>query len=195
LPAAPQGRRNVTDLESRSVKTPRGFIQGYNAHAVATEDHIIIATEVTNRSADGGMLAPMIDAARRQLTDGGLQQPATALADAGYWSTGDIENLTGRGVTVLVPPDGHAHTGPPRPNRRGAVAAAMREQLTSDAGRALYRRRQTIIEPIFGHTKFNRRLERFRRRGLAACRAEWRLIAATHNLFKLWRATTAPATT
>ena len=61
----------------------------------------------------------------------------------------------------------------------------------TDDGRALYRRRQTIIEPIFGHTKHNRRVDRFQRRGLAACRAEWRLIAATHNLLKLHK--TAPA--
>jgi hypothetical protein len=31
-------------------------------------------------------------------------------------------------------------------------------------------------------------MSRFQRRGLAACRAEWKLIAATHNLLKLWRA-------
>jgi hypothetical protein len=31
------------------------------------------------------------------------------------------------------------------------------------------------------------------RRGLAACRTEWRLITATHNLLKLWTATPATA--
>ena len=189
----PPGRVNLTDRDSRPVKTPRGFIQGYNAHAVATEDQIVIATEVTNRSADGGMLAPMIAAARAQLTEAGVAAPTAALADAGYWSASQITELMDSGLTVLVPPDGHTRTGPPATNTRGALAAQMRTRLTSEQGRALYRRRQTIIEPIFGHTKFNRRAERFRRRGLAACRAEWRLITATHNLLKLWRATTAPA--
>jgi hypothetical protein len=51
-----------------------------------------------------------------------------------------------------------------------------------------------MIEPVFGQAKFNRRAERFRRRGLATCQTEWRLITATHNLLKLWRATTAIAT-
>lgn len=194
LPDLPSGRRNVTDLESRSVKTPRGFIQGYNAHAVATEDQIIVATQVTNRSADGGMLAPMIDAARAQLTAVDAPQPTTALADAGYWHRTQIQRLLDDGLTVLVPPDGHARTGPPATNKRGALATQMRERLGSDDGRKLYRRRQAIIEPVFGHTKFNRRLDRFRRRGLAACRAEWRLITATHNLVKLWQATNATAT-
>jgi Transposase DDE domain len=39
-----------------------------------------------------------------------------------------------------------------------------------------------MIEPVFGQMKFNRRIDRFRRRGRAAVRAEWRLITATHNL-------------
>ena len=80
----PPGRVNLTDRESRPVKTPRGFIQGYNAHAVATEDQIVIAAELTNRSADGGMLEPMLGAARAQLVAAGVTEPPmTALADAG----------------------------------------------------------------------------------------------------------------
>jgi len=45
-----------------------------------------------------------------------------------------------------------------------------------------------MIEPVFANTKFNRRITRCHRRGLPACRSEWRLIAATHNLLKLYRA-------
>jgi len=48
-----------------------------------------------------------------------------------------------------------------------------------------YRKRQGMIEPVFANTKFNRRIDRFLRRGRAACRSEWRLITATHNLLKL----------
>jgi Transposase DDE domain len=44
-----------------------------------------------------------------------------------------------------------------------------------------------MIEPVFGHTKFNRWFERFRRRGRSAARSEWRVITATHNLLKLHR--------
>jgi transposase len=194
LADVPPGRRNITDPDSRPVKTPRGFIQGYNAHAVCSQDQIVLAAELTNRSADGGMLEPMISAARRAVAaSGAAQPPETALADAGYWNSGQIERLTAAGLRVLVPPDGHARTGPPATNKRGGLAARMRALLASDDGGDLYRRRQTMIEPIFGDTKFNRRAERFRRRGLACCRAEWRLLCTTHNLLKLWRHTTAPA--
>ena len=50
-----------------------------------------------------------------------------------------------------------------------------------------------MIEPVFAQTKFNRRADRFQRRGRAACRSEWRLITATHNLLKLHRHQTAAA--
>ncbi len=189
MPASPQGRLNLTDRDSRPQKTPRGFIQGYNAQAVATDDQIVVAADVITRSADGGQLAPMITAAAGELAAAGADGPQVVLADAGYWSAPDIRTLTGHGLTVLVPPDAHTATAPNR-SRAGGLYDQMRERLGSDDGRQLYRRRQVTIEPIFGHTKHNRRLDRFRRRGLAACRAEWRLITATHNLLKLY--TTAP---
>ena len=69
----------------------------------------------------------------------------------------------------------------------------MRRVLDTDAGGALYAKRQTMIEPIFADTKFNRRIDRFLRRGRSAARSEWRLTNAAHNLLKLWRHTTAPA--
>jgi hypothetical protein len=58
----------------------------------------------------------------------------------------------------------------------------MRDELVSNDGHELYRHRAQIIEPVFAQTKILRRADRFQRRGLRACRAEWRLIAATHNL-------------
>jgi transposase len=186
---SPQGRMNLTDLDSRPMKTPRGFIQGYNAQAVATEDQIVVCADVITRSADGGQLGPMITTARQELAAAGSPDgPEIVLADAGYWSAPDIRKLTGQGMTVLVPPDAHTRTAP-NPSRTGGLYDEMRKRLDDEQGRALYRRRQTAIEPVFGQTKFNRRAERFRRRGLAACRAEWRLITATHNLLKLWTAT------
>jgi hypothetical protein len=51
-----------------------------------------------------------------------------------------------------------------------------------------------MIEPVFAQIKANRRIDRFKRRGRAAARSEWRLIAATHNLLKLYRHSLAAAT-
>jgi hypothetical protein len=70
----------------------------------------------------------------------------------------------------------------------------MRRVLASHEGRALYRRRQITIEPVFGQIKSNRAIKRFQRRGRAARRSERRLIAATHNLLKLHNHRRAPIT-
>jgi transposase len=178
---------NLTDPDSRPVKTPRGFIQGYNAQAVAADGQIIVAADVVTGSRDQGRLEPMITAARAELTTAGCDGPEVVLADAGYWAAAQITALEADGIRVLVPPDAQARTTP-NPKRRGGLYDEMRQRLHSDGGAALYGRRMTMIEPIFGQTKANRRADRFQRRGLAAVRSEWRLLAATHNLLKLWRA-------
>ncbi len=67
------------------------------------------------------------------------------------------------------------------------VRKRMEEKLVDPDNQALYRKRQTSIEPVFGNIKANRGYRRFVRRGLEAANSEWRLICATHNLMKLWR--------
>ncbi len=132
-----------------------------------------------------GHLEPIVDAAQRELEQAGVSDtPAVLLADAGYWHQRQMENIIDRGIQVLIPPDAGKRKGT-RPGWDGGAYAHMRRVLQTDFGRALYRRRQAMIEPVFGHTKFNRRIDRFQRRGRSAARAEWRLITATHNLLKL----------
>ena len=92
-----------------------------------------------------------------------------------------MEKVINHGIQVLIPPDAGKRKGT-RPGWDGGAYAHMRRVLSTEHGRALYRKRQAMIEPVFRQTKFNRGIDRFQRRGLGACRAEWRLIAATHNL-------------
>jgi len=186
-PATPAGKINTTDPDSRNVKTLRGWVQGYNAQAVTTERQIVIAAELTNSSADFGQLGPLVDAARRELRAAGIEQPPNVvLADAGYWHQVQMQALAADGLTVLIPPDAKKRQGS-RPGWNGGLYAFMRRALATPAGAALYRRRSSMIEPAFADTKFNRKIDRFLRRGRAACRSEWRLINATHNLRKLHR--------
>jgi len=69
---------------------------------------------------------------------------------------------------------------------KAEVRRQMEQRLRSDAGKQLYKKRSATVEPVFGQIKTNRGIDRFQRRGLAACRSEWKLIAATHNILKLW---------
>lgn len=186
-------RINTTDPDSKPVKTARGFIQGYTAQAVAAEGQVIVAAEVITGGNERHRLAPMAAAAEAELEQAGIsERPALALADAGYWNSPQIEALEAEGMTVLVPPDADTRKAPTK-IRSGPKYEWMRERLAEPEARDRYRRRQQMIEPVFAQIKNNQRAGRFSRRGLAACRAEWRLIAATHNLLKLYRSGLAPA--
>jgi transposase len=193
VPDTPTRRINLTDPDSRAVKTARGFLQGYTAQAVATKEQFVIAAEVRIGGNERSDLGPLIDQACQQLTQAGVdQQPGLVLADAGYWNGPHINDLAARGIPALVPPDADTRRNPSR-LRRGGHYDFMRSVLNRDDGRALYKQRQAIIEPVFAQTKITRRADRFQRRGLAPCKAEWRLITATHNLLKLWRSQPAVA--
>jgi hypothetical protein len=102
-------------------------------------------------------------------------------ADAGYWHQVQMEAIVDRGMPVLIPPDAGKRKGS-RPGWDGGLYSFMRRVLDSDRGGGLYAKRQGMIEPVFADAKFNRRCDRFQRRGRSAARSEWRLIAATHNL-------------
>jgi transposase len=186
-PAEPVGKINVTDPDSRNVKSPRGWVQGYNAQAVVNENQIVLAAEVTIDSPDFGHLEPMITATERQLEAIGVsERPEVALADAGYWHQVQMQNIAARGIPVLVPPDASKRAGA-RPGWNDGMYAFMRRVLGTDLGAQLYRRRQALVEPVFADVKFNRKIDRFQRRGRSAVHSEWRLINATHSLLKLHR--------
>jgi transposase len=194
-PDTPAGKVNVTDPDSRNVKTPRGYMQGYNAQAVCNENQIVVAAEINADSPDFGHLDPMVLAAERELAGAGIAEaPAVVVADAGYWHHDQMDQVAGRGIQVLIPPDAGKRKGS-RPGWDGGRYAFMRRVLETELGKQLYRKRQVTIEPVFANTKFNRRIDRFLRRGRSACRSEWRLITATHNLLKLHRSRNAPAIT
>src|SRR3954447_6086554 len=185
LPEQPRGKINTTDPDSRNVKTPRSYTQGYNAQAVVNERQIVLAAEVTVSSPDFGHLQPMVEATNKELEAIGVTDtPGVAVADTGYWHEDQIDNVVTGGTQVLIPPDaGKRDT--PRPGWQGGRYAWMRKVLATDYGGGLYRRRKAMVEPMFAQTKHNRRIDRFQRRGRSAVRSEWRLITATHTLLKL----------
>ena len=187
LPEAPAGKLNLTDPDSKNMKTTRGYVQGYNAQIVTNKEQIVLAAEVINAGHDFKSLAPMVESASKELERAGVKRrPGIVIADAGYWSNEQIDRLRAAGAIPIVAPDADSRAGP-RPGRRGGPYDFMRRVLRSPTGSKLYRQRQWMVEGIFGDIKSNRSAERFKRRGLAAVRSEWRLLTATHNLLKLHR--------
>ena len=194
-PPEPAGKVNTTDPDSKNLKAFRGYVQGYNAQAVVTAQQIVIAAEVNVDPQDFGHLGPMVAAAKAELERAGVaDQPGAVLADAGYWHHQQMDELAAQGIPVLVPPDSTKRKTA-RPGWDGGRYSWMRRLLATESGRELYRKRHQTIEPVFGQIKYNRKIDRFQRRGRTAVRCEWRLAAATHNLLKLHQhriATTGP---
>jgi transposase len=93
---------NLTDPDSRLLKTKDGYLQGYNAQAVATTDQFVIAAEVTNLAMDAPTYAPMIAAAKQNLKSAGEKRRVRrVVADAGYWS---VDNAALKGVESFIAP-------------------------------------------------------------------------------------------
>jgi transposase len=192
-PELPDGRINTTDPDARRMKFGRNFIPAYNAQVAVTEEQIIVAAEITTEGGDFEQLEPIVSATERELSEAGVTgPPEVVLADAGYWSNDHIDALRERGMIPIVAPD--TTRSRPRKTRLGGPYDFMRRVLATERGEELYSRRLGMVEPVFGQIKGNRRIGRFKRRGRAAVRSEWRLIAATHNLLKLHRHTLATAT-
>jgi transposase len=191
-------RINTTDPDTGLLKRAGGrSVQGYNVQVVASPEQIILAAQVTQSHNDADQLASMVAQAAGTLRAAGVEEPiATVLADGGYWNSPAIGEVRGQGIEVLVPTQDRRRTAPRKlAPRQGEEARRIEALLSTPEGQALYRRRQQIVEPVFAHIKSIRRLDRFLRRGLTACQAEWQLIASTHNLLKLWRAGFAQAGT
>lgn len=84
-----QSRRqaNVTDPDSRLMKSRQGYLQGYNAQAVATIDQFVLAAQVTNVGVDAPSYPVMVGATKANLKAAGERRRVRrVLADAGYWS-------------------------------------------------------------------------------------------------------------
>ena len=98
----PRTQANITDPDSRLLKTKNGYVQGYNAQAVATADQYVIAAEVTNNAFDAPAFGPMITGARQNLRAAGEHRRVRrVVADAGYWS---IDNVNLTGVETFIAP-------------------------------------------------------------------------------------------
>jgi transposase len=194
--ARADAKANVTDPDSRIMKSRTGYVQGYNGQAMVTENQIIIAAELTMEENDVKQLIPMIEKAEEVIAALELDDIGVVLADAGYCSDTNMENTKPDGPECLIATrkdwkqrQALRETDPPRGRipEKLSLRERMERKLLTKRGRALYKKRGQIVEPVFGQIKTCRGIQKFIRRGYEACAQEWKLICATHNLLKLWR--------
>ena len=108
-----EAKANTTDPYSRIMKTRQGYVQGYNAQAVVSEEQIIVAVGVTQEANDVQQLEPMLQTMAHTLEAAGIEdRPKAGLADAGYWSEANTGLAPGqRCLSFLLPPPRIGNSG------------------------------------------------------------------------------------
>jgi len=176
-----------TDADSRFLPDRRGFTLGYTATLAVSDDHLIVAQQVSRELNDNGLLVPMVDRVQRECGE----QPGQVSADSGFFSVHNLEVLEERGIDAYVPDSNMAgvlhHGGILKQPTRHAALLRMRSKLASTTGRALYRRRKALAEPVIGILKEQRGMRRFRMRGLKNVAAEFAMATTALNLTRMWR--------
>ncbi|MGH2674343.1 MAG: transposase, partial [Actinomycetota bacterium] len=184
---------NTTDPDSRTMGAANGgFVQGYNAQAVATKEQIVVACEVTTNSTDYAQLHPMVEQAKENLAKAGVSRKiGVVVGDAGYVTEDNLGLEDQLGVELLIATRNRKRAGPgDQPRPRGRIPEGlsktqrMDRKLRTKRGGRLYRKRGGSIEPVFGQQR-QRGAGRFRRRGLKACNSEWCFEQTVHNLLKI----------
>ena len=187
---------NLTDPDSRLLKTRNGWVQGYNCQTAASEDEFLVSARATQDANDLEQFVPTTDdvtataahlAERTGRTD---LDVGTMVGDAGYDSD---TNLTAEGPDRLIADakrhviDRRAATDPATgdPPEDAGPRERMNHRLRTEEGLTLYKRRAPMAETPNAWLKDRRGLRRFARRGLAAVQAELSLACAVTNLLKL----------
>jgi transposase len=185
LQAAGESKLSLTDPDARFLRQHEGgFIMGYTAEMSVSEDHFIAAVNVSQSKSDNAALIPMVD----KLEQDYGQRPECVMADTGFFSSHNLEEMDKRNIDTYLPDSNMA-----RELKRGASAEEqkptrdarmlrMREKLRSPHGRLRYRQRRCLVEPIFGVLKQQRGMREFQRRGLAKVAAEFTMAALAFNL-------------
>jgi len=181
---------NFTDPESRIMKGPEGFVQGYNAQvAVEAETQLIVGQAVTQAANDKQQLIPMLDQVEQQSG----QKPEEVLADSGYASEANLQTVKDREVEAYIAVARDKHDKRQAQSPRGPIPKGatlldrMRRKLKTKVGREIYARRKTIVEPVFGQIKQAQGFRQFLLRGLNKVQGEWALVCMAHNLLKVHR--------
>jgi transposase len=175
-----------TDEDARFLRQ-RGdtFVLGYTGEIAVSDDHLIVAQRVTQNATDNGSLVPMIDEVEQRCG----APPGAALADSGFFSISNIEQMEVHNIDAYVPDSNLACELNLGRRCRGKIRAAahrrMRAKLRSPAGQAAYARRRAVVEPVFGVLKQQRGMRQFRTRGLQNVNAEFTLATLAYNITRL----------
>lgn len=179
---------NTTDPHCRIMPAKAGGYQCCrNLQALANDQQVILALLLHDNPIDVGALHPLLKAGRANLDAIGVTRPVgTALFDAGYASEANFTAECEARLLVSVYTEG-ATTGRDQASAKTMPAAweGMAATMSTPEAKAAYKKRQAIIEPVFGQL-FERLGRNLNYRGDMA-HTELHLRATTHNLLKCFR--------
>jgi transposase len=190
LPANP-AKANTTDPASRVMPAKKGgFDQLHNVQVLAGKHQVIYAIATHDNPTDTGALHPLLERARANLDTAGIPGSlAKALFDAGYASEDNFTTTCEPELYVAITKEAR-QTGRLRDGHKPATMKdswqQMAARLDAPEGKALYRQRAGIIEPVFAQL-FARLGRNLHYRDTKAD-LELHLWAASHNLLKAIRA-------
>jgi hypothetical protein len=167
---------------------------------VVSEDQVVLAVGLTQDANDVRQLKPMVDRLEQTLEAAGTEKrPRVLLGDAGYWSEANMLGADGLELLMATTKDWKQRKllrerGCPRGRIPKGLSHRdrMERKPITKRGRALYKKRGVLVEPVFGQDKEGQGFRQFMRRGLQAATSEAVLIGTTHDLLKLWRSGQAP---
>ena len=189
----PKDQVNLTDEESRIMPTSSGgFEQAYNAQAgVDVETHLIVEQHVTQHANDKQEIEPALAQMAQLPTE--LGQAGSLLADTGYFSEANVERCEEASIAPLIPEKREKHNLPlearfaedPEPPDNPKPVQAMRHRLQTKQGKALYAKRKSSVETVFGIIKHVQGFRQFLLRGLDSVQSEWALVCIGWNLKRM----------
>jgi transposase len=185
----PKAQYNFTDPESRIMKGPDGFVQGYNVQVAVDDLQLIVGQAVTQETNDKKQLMPTITSIEQQSGD----TPDQVLADAGYCSDESLTAIADTTIDAYISTRKQKHGERPGPCPRGPLPKTatmidrMSRKLHTKTGAAVYAARKGIVEPVIGQIKQARGFRQFLLRGVEKVQGEWSLVCTTHNILKLYR--------
>ena len=176
-----------TDADSRFLRDRKGFILGYTATIAVSDDHLIVAQQISQEGNDNGSLVPLVEMVKHTCGE----RPQRVSADSGFFSNDNAQAMEEKNIDAYVPDSNLALVL----NRGGKLQVPayhpaqqrMRRKLRSPAGRTIYQRRKALVEPVLGILKEQRGMRRFRLRGWPKVAAEFALATTALNLTRLWR--------
>ena len=186
---------NLTDEDSSLMRKSRrdGWTQSYNAQAVVDTEgsQMVLAAHVSRSPSD----ADGLETARDAAAENGITVKAM-IADAGYVNADAFEEL-GKEIDLYVAVTAADHGERAydfRPQKQSESKKsikdprliAMQEKLRSEAGKQIYRRRKSTVEPVFGIIKEVLGFRQFLLRGMQKVSLEWDLVCTAYNVKRLW---------